>query len=84
MKKVVLNRDIYDFLNKNIYSLKKVKQEGKSYIVLLDSVEIEKILDKLSDILVEKGLKDDDSPNDYGAFIEKLIDIFSNKYYNED
>ena len=84
MKKIILNKEMYNFLHKNIYSLKKVKQEGQDYIVSLDSTEIEKILDKLSDILVEKGLKDDDSPNDYGTFIEKLIDIFSNKYYNEE
>ncbi len=46
--------------------------------------EIEKILDELSDLFVKKGLNDDDSPNEFGLFIEKLIGRFSKNYYGKD
>ena len=47
----------------------------------LSKNEIENILDELSDLFVKKGLNDNDSPNEFGLFIEKLIDKFSRVYY---
>ena len=48
-----------------------------SFSIIAKKNEAEKIVDELSDLLVEYGLKKDEEPNDLGVLIEHLIDIFN-------
>ena len=42
--------------------------------------EVNRILDRLSDLLVQMDLDDEYVPNKNGLLIEEIIDVFSQKY----
>lgn len=45
--------------------------------ISFDEQEIEQIEDCLSNLFCERGLFENDEPNDFGQYIENLIDKFS-------
>ena len=52
--------------------------KNKRYIVRLDHVQTEKILDTLGDLLMTEGIDPNTSePNYLGYYIEQLIDLFN-------
>ena len=47
------------------------------YQIYLTEKEISILLDELTLLLTSKGLKKNDEPNNFGLFVEELIDVFS-------
>ena len=78
---VTINKRAFSFINENIMKLECEEQIYNKCLLLLSKDKIEKILDNLSDYLIEKGLYKSDEPNQLGLYIESLIDIFSEKLY---
>ena len=60
--------------------LAKGKYETGRYEVTFSRNDVLILLDELSNLLIEKGLNEDDEPNSLGIKIESLIDIFSIVY----
>jgi len=50
--------------------------------VFLTVHEIECLLDDLGNLFLEKGIKENSEPNEFGNFIESLIDPLSNAFYD--
>ncbi|WP_152541307.1 hypothetical protein [Kallotenue papyrolyticum] len=59
-------------------SPKSEATDNKQYIVTLDSVQTEQVLDVLGDLLMVEGIDPNTSePNHLGYYIERLIDLFN-------
>ena len=57
--------------------LTKEKYRTGKYIISFTRIEVELIVDFLSNFLTRDGLKANDEPNPLGVYIEQLIDIFN-------
>ena len=62
------------------FDLSMEEEKGKLFLEK-DKLFFENLLDTLSDSLMEKGLKENDEPNEYGLRIEGVIDVISEVYY---
>jgi len=89
MKDIIINSSDYEYLIANITdkeiveSIKKdSEQKFTSFHLLIDEYLCEKILDFLSNKLIQSGLRDNDEPNNFGLYLENLIDKFSDPFYN--
>lgn len=51
------------------------------YLLELNFQDADYLLDKLSDLLIEKGLNSNDEPNAFGLEIESIIDIVNRAKY---
>ena len=59
--------------------IKSSKEIDGKYYLSLSKDMIDRLLDSLSDLLVEKGLQKDDEPNQIGFKIESLIDVLNSR-----
>ena len=78
---IKINKEDFSFISENIITLRCEKEIYSKCQLLLSEYEIERILDKLSNYLIENGLCKNDEPNEIGLYVESLIDIFSEKLY---
>lgn len=90
---ILINRSDLDFLLKHFDNklssdkfqesikkgefLAKGKYSTGKYSVEFQKTEIEKILDTLSNLLMERGINQTSEPNALGKRIERLIDIIN-------
>lgn len=58
---------------------KAIRNKSKSvyYEIELSNEQSSRLVDLLSDLLVEKGLDDNGEPNSLGLQIESIIDVFN-------
>lgn len=57
--------------------------ENKRQVAIVgDKQYFEKLLDEISNVLIEKGMDDNDEPNELGFQIEEVIDILSKVVYD--
>ncbi|MEM7086260.1 MAG: hypothetical protein AAF489_08770 [Bacteroidota bacterium] len=85
MKFKLLKKD-FEFIIKIIESLPKslnyIKNDDFYVVFEADDKTVEDLLDKLSDVLSEKGFDENDNLNAIGVRIEKIIDPISDVFYN--
>jgi propanediol utilization protein len=84
MKNLRLNNNEFVLL-KEIISLEYTfkKSPNNTYIIQADNLIFDKMLDQLSDYLVNNCLNDNDELNAIGIDVEKLIDSISEIYYED-
>lgn len=94
MMEVELSKQDLDFLLSSFAKMKPSyyqlieeafnSDEGqkRKYKIQFDSTHIESMLDDLTELLTNKGLKNEE-PNSFGNQIESIIDILSIKLYDD-
>ena len=88
MKEIEFSNSQFQFLIDHFPNLPAVFEKStvkfQINIVSLESEQIEYLLDGLSNLLSEQGIKTDSEPNELGYFIESIIDPLSRAFYNSD
>jgi hypothetical protein len=88
MKEIEFSNNQFQFLIDRFPDLRSVFEKSRvkfqSYIVSLENEQIEYLLDRLSNLLSEQGIKTNSEPNELGYFIESLIDPLSRAFYDYD
>jgi hypothetical protein len=89
--KISLSEKDYEFLKSIIDPKSLILKTPENYIgdvendkqleIIINDNIAEILLDKLSNLLIEKGLNKNDEPNQFGIYIESLIDKVSREYY---
>jgi hypothetical protein len=83
--KVLFNKSQFEIINENIKTIPKsinlLKLNDLKYQMDLNLDDADYLLDKLSDLLIEKGLNSNDEPNSLGLKIESIIDIVNRVKY---
>ncbi len=86
MKEIEFSTSQFQFLAENFPDLNPVLNSRKAklneVIVSLKNEHIEYLLDGLSNLLSEKGVDKDSEPNEFGYFVESIIDPLSRAFYN--
>ncbi|QRR01664.1 hypothetical protein [Dyadobacter sandarakinus] len=88
MKEIEFSHSQFDFLIDNFPDLMPVFEKStvkfQSNIVSLENEQIEYLLDGLSKLLSEQGVRPDSEPNELGYFIESIIDPLNRAFYISD
>jgi hypothetical protein len=85
MKELKLNNTDFALFKKIVSTDYDFKKEPDSvYTIKGDDVFFDKVLDELSNYLVENGLKGNDEINTVGEKVETLIDYVSEVYYSSE
>lgn len=98
LHRYVLNKESIDYLLNMLKKeelIKKIRccKENKifknnyftnAYFVDFYAEEVKILLDELSDNLINRGLDKNSEPNQLGLQIERLIDVFSDVFYDEE
>ena len=88
MKKIEFSSSQFQFLIDSFPDLSPILEKSnvrfQNIIVSLENEQIEYLLDGLSNLLSEQGIKNDSEPNELGYFIESIIDPLSRAFYNSD
>lgn len=83
---IKLNKNDFEYLFKVFDSLPLElnyrKMNNHNVIIESDEIVIEKMLDRLSDFLTDKGFDSNDNLNHIGGRIEKIIDAISTVFYD--
>lgn len=88
MKKIEFSSSQFQFLIDSFPDLSPILEKSnvrfQSNIVSLENEQIEYLLNRLSNLFSEQGVKNDSEPNELGYFIESIIDPLSRAFYNSD
>ncbi len=75
------NKNLIEILNNSIDFEKSSKIKNVIFLKINEN-DVKNLLEELGNILILRGLNDNDEPNEDGYYIEKLIDLFNKKLYD--